>query len=49
MVMGIAIIALSEVIGGSSLKDFFANVLLGLSFGEMLVGAYVVGCSIAKQ
>ena len=49
IVMGIAMIAFSQVFGGSDLKDFIAGILLGLSFGEMLVGAYVVGKSLAGR
>lgn len=49
IVMGIAFLALSEVIGGSSVKDFIAGLMLGLSIGEMLVGVYVVGSSFSKH
>ena len=43
VVMGIAMQALSNTIGGSGFKDFISGFLLGLSIGEMLVGVYVVG------
>ena len=41
IVMGIALQALSHTLGGSSVKDFFAGLLLGLSVAEMLAGVYV--------
>ena len=49
IVMGIAMMAFSQVFGGSDLKDFIAGILSGLSVGEMLVGAYVVGKSLAGR
>lgn len=49
IVMGIALQALSHTLGGSSVKDFFSGLLLGISIGEMLVGAYVVGKGIAGR
>lgn len=49
IVMGIAVQALSYAIGGSDFKDFISGLLLGLSIGEMLVGVYVVGKSLAGR
>ena len=49
IVMGIALQALSYAVGGSSFKDFISGVLLGLSIGEMLVGIFVVGKSLAGR
>ncbi len=49
IVMGIAVQALSYAIGGSDFKDFISGFLLGLSIGEMLVGVYVVGKSLAGR
>ena len=49
IVMGIALQALSYAIGGSDFKDFISGLLLGLSIGEMLVGVYVVGKSLAGR
>lgn len=42
IVMGIALQALSHILGGSNVKDFFAGLLLGLSIAEMLGGIYVI-------
>ena len=49
VVMGIALQALSHTLGGSSVKDFFSGLLLGISIVEMLVGIYVVGKSMAGR
>ena len=49
IVMGIALQGLSYAIGGSVFKDFISGLLLGLSIGEMLVGVYVVGKSLAGR
>lgn len=43
IVMGIALQALSQSLGGSDVKDFFSGLLLGLSVAEMLAGIYVIG------
>ena len=43
IVMGIALQALSQTLGGSDAKDFFSGLLLGLSVAEMLAGIYVIG------
>ena len=49
IVMGIALQALSHTLGGSSVKDFFSGLLLGISIAEMLVGIYIVGKGIAAR
>lgn len=49
IVMGIAFQVLSHTLGGSDFKDFLSGVLLGLSLGEMLIGVYVVGKSLAER
>ena len=49
IVMGIALQALSYAIGGSDFKDFISGLLLGLSIGEMLVGVFAVGKSLAGR
>ena len=49
IVMGIAFQTLSHTLGGSDFKDFLSGVLLGLSLGEMLIGVYVVGKSLAER
>ena len=49
IVMGIALQALSHTLGGSSVKDFFSGLLLGISIAEMLAGVYVVGKGLAVR
>lgn len=49
IIMGIAMLAVSETIGGTSFKDFMSGILLGLSVGEMLVGIFFVGKSLIKK
>ena len=49
MVMGIALLALSEVTGSTSLRGFIFGVMLELSIGEMLLGVYIVAKSLAKK
>ena len=49
IVMGIALQALSHTFGGSSVKDFFSGLLLGISIAEMLIGVYVLGRNIAER
>ncbi len=49
IVMGIALQALSHIVGGSDVKDFFSGLLLGLSVAEMLVGVYIVGKGMAGK
>ena len=48
IVMGIALMALSQFFGGSDFKDFMSGLLLGLSVGEMLVGVYTVGRTVGR-
>ncbi len=49
IVMGTAMLAVSNTIAGSSFKDFVSGILLGLSIGEMLVGIFFVGWSLTKK
>lgn len=49
IVMGIALLAFSQLISGTDFKDFLSGVMMGISIGEMLIGVYVVGRSFAKQ
>lgn len=48
-VMGIALLTLHFVVGGSSFRDFLSGTLLGLSVGVMLVGVYVTVRGLVKQ
>lgn len=49
IIMGIALLASSQLFGGTDFKDFLCGVMTGISIGEMLIGVYVVGRSFAKQ
>ena len=49
IVMGIALLAISQTFGGSNIKDFILGMLLGISIAEMLVGSYCVGRSLYKH
>ena len=49
ILMGIAIQALSHTIGGSDIREFISGLLYGISVAEMIVGAYVIGKSIASN
>lgn len=42
IVMGIALYAISKTVGGTDFEDFMSGLLLGISVGEMLVGAFCV-------
>ena len=48
IVMGIALLAFSQLLGGTDFRDFLAGVMAGISVGEMLAGVYIIGRSFAK-
>ncbi len=47
--MGIAMQAVSHMIGGSAIKDFLSGLLLGISIAEMLVGVYITAKYMTKK
>lgn len=49
IVMGIAMLTLSQFFGGTNLKDFISGMMLGMSVGEMLVGIYITASAIGIQ
>lgn len=49
IVMGVVFQALSHTFGGSSVKDFFSGLLMGLSIAEMLIGVFVVAKGMKKK
>ena len=49
IVMGIALLAFSQLLGGTNFRDFLSGLIVGISVGEMLVGVYIVGRSFTKQ
>lgn len=48
-VTGMALFSISKSVSGSDIKDFFAGILAGLAFCEMLVGIYLIGKSLRKS
>ena len=48
IIMGMALFALSYNFGGSTIKDFFSGVLLGLGIGSMVVGVFFAARSIRR-
>lgn len=49
ILMGIAALSMSNDFGGTNIEDFMSGVLMGISVGIMLVGAYIVGTSMRKK
>lgn len=49
IVMGIALLAFSQLLGGTNFRDFLSGLMAGISVGEMLVGVFILGRSFAKQ
>ncbi len=49
IVLGVSMLAVSQLVGGSNLRDFMSGLLLGLSIGEMLIGAYLTGRGLVKR
>ena len=42
IVMGIALLAFSQLLGGTDFRDFLFGLMAGLSVGKMLVGVYII-------
>lgn len=49
ILMGIATLSMSNDFGGTNIEDFMSGVLMGISVGIMLVGAYIVGTSMRRK
>ena len=49
IVMGIALLAFSQLLGGTDFRGFLSGLMAGISVGEMLVGGFIIGRSFAKQ
>lgn len=43
IVMGLVMLVLSKMMGGTNIQDFFAGFMLGLSIVEMVIGIYLLG------
>ena len=46
IVMGIALLAVSPLIGGSDIIDFFSGALFGIGLGEIVIGVFLATRSI---
>ena len=49
IIMGIALLAFSQVLGGTAFRDFLSGFMTGISIVDMLVGVYVICSSFAKK
>ena len=49
LLMGVAMLALHDNVGGSDVQDFVSGLLLGISVGAMLVGIYVTILGFSKR
>ena len=49
IVMGLALLAVHDMVGGSTVTDFFSGLLLGLSVSVSLVGVFVTVRGISKK
>ena len=47
--MGIAMLAVSQMVSGSPLREFLSGFCLGLAIVEMLVGVFWTGHNLAKR
>ena len=48
ILLGIASNALSALVGGSHVKEFFSGVLMGMSVAEMLAGVVIVAIHVIQ-
>lgn len=46
IVMGIALLAVSPLIGGSDVIDFFSGALFGIGLGEIIIGVFLATRSV---
>lgn len=49
IVMGIALLTLSQTVGGTAVRDLISGVILGLSIVGMMAGIFIVGQTLAKR
>lgn len=49
IVMGIALLVFSQLLGGTNFRDFLSGLMARISVGEMLVGVFIIGRSFTKQ
>ena len=49
IIMGIAFIAFSQLLGGTDFRNFLSGLMAGISVGEMLAGVFIIGHSFIKK
>lgn len=49
MIMGIALLVLSQFFGGTDIKDFISGFMIGVSVSEMLMAVFFFGRFIAHK
>lgn len=49
VVMGIALLAISQLLGGTDFRDFLSGFMEGVSVGTILSGVFIIARSFAKQ
>lgn len=49
IIMGVALLAFSQMLGGTSFRDFLSGFMTGISIVDMLVGVYVIGSSFKRK
>ncbi|WP_310603262.1 helix-turn-helix domain-containing protein [Anaerosporobacter sp.] len=49
ILLGIAMMTLSQQFGGAGFRSFVSGLLLGLSCGESIIGVFIIGRAISKK
>lgn len=49
IIMGIIMLGLSHVFGGTEIQDFLSGFMLGISIGEMVTGVFLLGRFMAHR
>ena len=49
IVMGIALLAISQLSGGTDFRDFLTGFMEGVSVGTMIIGVFIIGRSFVKK
>lgn len=49
IIMGIALLAFSQVLGGTAFRDFLSGFMIGMAIVDMPLGVYIIGSSFAKK
>ena len=49
IVMGIALLVISQLSGGTDFRDFLTGFMEGVSVGTMIIGVFIIGRSFVKK